>query len=128
MWVIYQGVSGYQYPTTKEKETIQNPYYLIKFVHDSTNQTRYCICSDSSVYPERNQRFKITETGTPVSGNGEVKLDHLRSWKYFIYESVTVPVIETGLKELEQGRVKVFAPTSSLNKYEGYQTTKEEHE
>lgn len=128
MWTIYSGVSGYVYPTTKEKETLTNPYYLIKFICDSTKKTAYCVCSDASVYPERYQKFLITEKTNPVSGNGEVSLDYRgKSWKYFIYESATTPVIETGLTELEQGRVKVLqvSPTEP-QRYTGHQSTYEQ--
>lgn len=128
MWTIYSGVSGYVYPTTKEKETLTNPYYLIKFICDSTKKTEYCVCSDAYVYPERYQKFLITEKTNPVSGNGEVSLDYRgKSWKYFVYQSATVPVIETGLTELEQGRVKVLqvSPTEP-QRYTGHQSTYEQ--
>lgn len=128
MWIIYSGVSGYVYPTTKEKELLTSPYYLIKFVCDTTKKSAYCVCSDLSSYPERNQKFLITEKTNPVSGSGEVSLDYRgKSWKYFVYESATVPVIETGLNEVENGRVKVLqvSPTE-LERYEGHQSTLEQ--
>lgn len=128
MWVINSGVSGYQYATTKEKETLTAPYYLIKFVCDTTKKEAYCVCSDASVYPSRYQKFLITEKTNPTSGNGEVSLDYRgKSWKYFIYESSTVPVIETGLNEVEQGRAKVIqvSPTE-LQRYTGNQSTYEQ--
>lgn len=128
MWIIYSGVSGYVYPTTKEKETLTSPYYLIKFICDSTKKTAYCVCSDASLYPDRYQKFLITETSSPVSANGQVSLDYRgKSWKYFVYESATVPVIETGLTELERGRVKVLevSPTEP-QRYTGNQSTFEQ--
>lgn len=128
MWTIYYGASGYVYPTTREKETLTNPYYLIKFVCDTTKKTAYCVCSDASIYPERNQKFLITEKTSPVSANGEVSLAYQgRSWKYFVYESSTVPVIETGLNEVENGRVKVLKSTvTSPQRYTGYSDTLEQ--
>lgn len=128
MWVIYSGASGYQYATTKEKETINAPYYLIKFVCDTTKKTAYCVCNDASVYPTRSQKFLITEKSNPASGNGEVSLTYQgRSWKYFIYESSTIPVTETGLNEVDQGRAKVLqvSPTTP-QKYTGYDSTLEQ--
>lgn len=128
MWVIYQNASGYVYPTTKEKETINAPYYLIKFVCDTTKKTAYCVCTDASVYPRRNQKFLITEKSNPISGNGEVSLDYKsRSWKFYVYESATVPVIETGLNEVERGRVKVLQSNpTERQKYTGYNDTLEQ--
>lgn len=128
MWTIYYGASGYVYPTTKEKELLTNPYYLIKFVCDTTKKTKYCVCSDVSAYPNRYQKFLITETSTPVSANGQVSLDYRgRSWKYFVYESSTVPVIETGLTEVERGRVKVLQSSVTTSEtYTGYQSTFEQ--
>jgi hypothetical protein len=128
MWVIYSGASGYQFATAKEKQLISTPYYLIKFLCDTTKKTAYCVCQDASVYPDRTQKFLITEKSNPTSGNGEVKLDYRgRSWRYFIYESSTVPVNETGLNEVDQGRVKVLqvSPTEP-QKYTGYDSTLEQ--
>lgn len=128
MWIIYRGQSGYVYPTTKEKELLSSPYYLIKFVCDTTKKTKYCTASDASAYPNRYQQFLITETSTPVSANGEVSLDYRgRSWKYFVYESSTVPIIETGLTEVENGRVKVIdASATTPQTYTGYTDTAEQ--
>lgn len=129
MWVIYKGVSGYQYASAQEKQTIDAPYYLIKFICDSTKKTAYCVCNDASVYPTRTQKFLITEKTNPASGNGEVSLDNRgRSWKYFIYESSTVPVSETGLNEVDQGRAKVLEVSPTVpQKYTGYTDTLEQN-
>jgi len=128
MWTIYQGVTGYVYSTTKEKELLTNPYYLVKMVHDSTKNAVYMVCSDLSNYPTRNQKFLIKETNTPVSAYSQVKLDHKRSWKYFIYETATVNVVnETGLNEVERGRAKVYEVTATeLQKYDNNQSTYKE--
>lgn len=128
MWIIYRGASGYVYPTTREKELLTSPYYLIKFICDTTKKTAYCTASDVSAYPNRNQKFLITETSTPVSANGQVSLDYRgRSWKYFVYESATVPIIETGLTEVENGEVKVINGSATTpQRYTGYTDTSEQ--
>jgi hypothetical protein len=40
-------------------------YYLFKFQSDNTEAVEYCIATDSSAYPERFNKFTITETSTP---------------------------------------------------------------
>ena len=49
--------------TLTEKGTAT--YYLFKFQSDNTEAVEYCIATDSSAYPERFNKFTITETSTP---------------------------------------------------------------
>lgn len=134
MWVINQGASGYQYCTTKEKETISNPNYLIRFIQDTGKNERYCgIITDYSAYPSRDQKFLITETSGAIWYNAQVNLDHKQSWKYYVYEVADITQIAnpalvdyTTLNELEQGRVKVLGTATTIPSFTGYQSTFEE--
>lgn len=138
MWLITQGSTDYQYATTKEKETISSPYYIVRFIQDTGKNERYCTVTDSSSYPLRFQKFSITETTTPTAFTSQVKLDHKASWKYYIYEIsaadygniISLDLVDyTALNEVEQGRVKVYpSSTTTLATYTGYQSTFEENQ
>lgn len=121
---ITRAATGYIYVTTREKEELTNPSYLIRFVCVSTKDERYCWVTDSSSYPDRYQRCSITETDTPTSGTNQVKLDTTGTWDYYIYEYTgTAPSDETGLTEVEQGQCEVLHTATTLQTYGSYQTT-----
>lgn len=121
---ITRSATGYIYVTTREKELLTSPYYLIKFVSVSTKDERYCWVTDSSSYPDRYQRFNINETAVPTSGTNQVLLDTTGIWDYYIYEYTgTAPSDETGLTEVEQGQADVLHTPSTLQTYGNYQST-----
>ena len=134
MWLITQGASGYQYPTCKEKETLTNPNYLIRFIQDTGKNDRYCgITTDLSAYPERYQKFLITETSGAIWYNGQVNLDHKQSWKVYIYEvadilNIVNPALVdyTALNLVQQERLKVLSTTTAIPRFTGYQSTYQE--
>lgn len=126
---ITRAATGYIYPTTREKEDLTAPYYLIKFVSVSTKNTRYCWVTDSSSYPDRYQKFQIIETSSAVSGTNQVNLDNYGMWDYYIYEYTgTAPSTETGLNEVEQGQADVLHTATNLDTYGGYQSTYKQYE
>ncbi len=128
---INRGTTNYIYPTCRENESITSPYYLIKFYCVSTKDTRYCWCTDSSSYPDRYQKLTIVETDTPTSGTNQVKLDTKYVWDYYIYEYESTdptPSDETGLDEVEQGQIWVNNTATTLQSYNGYQSTFKKYE
>ena len=135
MWLITQGTTAYKYATTKEKELITSPYYIVKFVHDMTKQERFCTVTDSSSFPLRFQKFSIVETTTPTSFTNQVKLDHKQAWKYYIYEIsaadygniVSLDLVDyTALNLLEQGRLRVTTTAITRQEYT-YTNTRQEY-
>ena len=132
MMTITRAATNYVYPTTKEKEILTSPSYLIKFVADDAKNVRYCSSTDSSPAIDRYQKLTIVETNTPTPLTNQIKLDMSKSWKYFIYEISAANLAaltsytnaEVGLTEVERGRVRVRDSSSTqLNVYNGYQTT-----
>jgi hypothetical protein len=88
--------------TLTEKGTAT--YYLFKFQSDNTEAVEYCIATDSSAYPERFNKFTITETSTPDNLNAEVELPTEGQWRYFVYANSSSSNLDpTGLTELESG-------------------------
>ena len=104
--------------TLTEKGTAA--YYLFKFQSDNTEAVEYCIATDSSLYPERFNKFTITETSTPDNLNAEVELPTEGQWRYFVYaNSSAINLDPTGLTELESGIVKVTGTTTPVTTYSG---------
>lgn len=118
--IIYRAITQDVYATCMEKSILTNPSYVIKFISDTkkSGDSRYCLVTDSSLFPERTQTFSIIETNTPAQISNQVNLDISRSWKYTIFEvtpayaaSLTnwTQFSESGLTTVEIGRVKVVA-------------------
>jgi hypothetical protein len=104
--------------TLTEKGTAA--YYLFKFQSDNTEAVEYCIATDSSSYPERFNKFTITETSTPDNLNAEVELPTEGQWRYFVYANSSATNLDpTGLTELESGIVKVTGTTTPVTTYSG---------
>lgn len=90
--------------TLEEKRTITNAYYLFKFAHDQSSSISYCIPTDTSAYPERYNKFTITDTSNPTALSGQVNLN-AGFYKYYIYEqSSSTNLDPTGLTLVEQGK------------------------
>ena len=104
--------------TLTEKGTAA--YYLFKFQSDNTEAVEYCIATDSSLYPERFNKFTITEQTSPDNLNAEVELPTKGQWRYFVYaNSSSTNLDPTGLTELESGIVKVTGTTTPVTTYSG---------
>ena len=104
--------------TLTEKGTAA--YYLFKFQSDNTEAVEYCIATDSSSYPERFNKFTITEQTSPDNLNAEVELPTEGQWRYFVYANSSASNLDpTGLAELESGIVKVTGTTTPVTTYSG---------
>jgi hypothetical protein len=104
--------------TLKERGTAT--YYLFKFQSDNTEAVEYCIATDSSLYPDRFNKFTITETSTPDNLNAEVELPTEGQWRYFVYANSSSSNLDpTGLTELESGIVKVTGTSTPVTTYSG---------
>ena len=104
--------------TLTEKGTAT--YYLFKFQSDNTEAVEYCIATDSSLYPDRFNKFTITETSTSDNLNAEVELPTEGQWRYFVYANSSGSNLDpTGLTELESGIVKVTGTSTPVTTYSG---------
>lgn len=108
--------------TLTEKGTAT--YYLFKFQSDNTEAVKYCIATDSSSYPERFNKFTITEQTSPDNLNAEVELPTEGQWRYFVYANSSSSNLDpTGLLELESGIVKVTGTQTPVTSYSGGNST-----
>jgi len=121
---IEQDIANTVVVTLTERGTAT--YYLFEFRSDTTEEVVYCIAQDTSTFPERFNKFTLTEvgSGTPVPANAEIKLSNEGQWRYYIYaNSSSSNVDPTGLAMLEQGIVKVTGTISSTPTYSGGNAT-----
>jgi hypothetical protein len=104
--------------TLKERGTAT--YYLFKFQSDNTEAVEYCIATDSSAFPNRYNRFTITEQTSPDNLNAQVEMPNEGQWRYYVYANVSSSNLDpTGLLELESGIVKVTGTTTPVTSYSG---------
>ena len=104
--------------TLKERGTAT--YYLFKFQSDNTEAVEYCIATDSSAFPDRYNRFTITEQTSPDNLNAQVEMTTEGQWRYYVYANVSSSNLDpTGLVELESGIVKVTGTTTPVTSYSG---------
>jgi hypothetical protein len=94
--------------TLTENVTLTNPYYLFVFTNKTTNKVSTCFLTDTSVYPERYNRFNLTEPANVTLISGD--------YIYQVYEkSVVTQTIPSDEYLLETGiaRVPVIALTET---------------
>ena len=104
--------------TLKERGTAT--YYLFKFQSDNTENVKYCVATDSSAFPDRFNKFTITEQTSPDNLNAEVEMTTEGQWRYYVYANVSSSNLDpTGLLELESGIVKVTGTTTPVTSYSG---------
>lgn len=90
--------------TLEEKRTITNAKYLFKFENDQSKDISYCIPTDTSSYPERYNKFSITDTANPLPLSGQVNLKS-GFHHYYIYEQASSTNLNpAGLTLVEQGK------------------------
>lgn len=104
--------------TLKERGTAT--YYLFKFQSDNTEAVEYCIATDSSAFPNRYNRFTITEQTSPDNLNAQVEMTTEGQWRYYVYANSSSSNLDpTGLLELESGIVKVTGTSTPVTSYSG---------
>lgn len=89
--------------TLSESASLTDPVFLFKFIWETDESVDpiYWIGTDTSAYTYRYNYFELTE-GTDVTFR-------IGQYRYYVYESETgtTPVDETGLTEIEEGRMIV---------------------
>ena len=117
--------------TLSEKISIASPNYLFEFINNQTQQKYYCIQSDTSLYPERYNKFNIVvKTTTPTPLNGEINIPLGDEYTYNIYEQVSSTnlnpalsgsIVENGLMTYDKtitSRVEFVSTQTERKAYE----------
>jgi hypothetical protein len=117
--------------TLKEKSTISSPYYLFRFISLANIGTEKAfIPIDTSSYPDRYNKFTITDSATELPYSGQMDFDPTGQWLYKIYEqsSSTNLIYQNATSLVEEGIVTVVGTTitraknSSTKTYKSYGT------
>ena len=118
--------------TLNELSTLTNPYYLVKITSEFQNVTKFFIlASDQSAYPERFNKYNITESTSEVLTSGTVEFTPTGQWLYEVYEQTSAtnlnPVLATNRTPVEKGKILVIGTSTVTYKkrsntinYKGY--------
>jgi len=111
--------------TISEKVTITNPYFLLRIVHDQTNQEFSCIVPDSSTETERYNRLQVTQMTSPDNTDAEINVTESGLFHYYIYEQTSSTNLDYTATQglLEVGKLTYPLPSVSTTTYTGYPTT-----
>lgn len=116
MQIITRSTNSTLVFTLKEKQTLTSPYWLfeLKFRGDGTT-TKYFIASDVSSFPDRFNKFLITEveSGSEILTSGTVNLKHIGEWHYRIFEQTSSSNLDIAnvTSEVENGIIRVVSST-----------------
>lgn len=128
MQVITKGQNNTIVFTLREKQTLTNPYFLFSFKNQVEQTPINFIVSDTSDFPNRINKFLITETsGTQNLTSGVVTLSETGDYEYSIYEQSSSsnlnPVNADNLIPLETGFIRVVGTKPVYNEYDSQEKT-----
>jgi len=110
---------------TEKRTTLSPTTYLLQFTKHDSEQTIYCICSDTSGYPERYNLLTVTEVAAnPDPLAGEVTMTDGK-WDYIAFDNANsaTNLDPYGLLELERGFVTVKAQATQPVTFTGGNST-----
>ena len=123
MILITRGASNTFAVTLKEKQTLSNPYFLLRVVSEGKNTESACIITDTSNYTQRYNLFTITE-GTDITISEGINV-------YYIYEQSSAvntdyrnatTLLETGLMKATGTATESFSQPTYTETF-SWQTT-----
>jgi hypothetical protein len=102
---IVKGSTKTWYLTLSEKVTIANPRFLFSLIHSQTESITNIILTDVSTFPERYNKFVVTEGSTFNLYSGQ--------YKYIVYAQTSSSNTDPELanEEVESGILLVDAPS-----------------
>ena len=113
--------------TLSEKTTIASPTYLFEFINNQTLAKVYCICSDTSLYKARYNRFTIVvKASGAVALSGEINLTIGDEYDYNIYAQTSITNLDPTLANelVESGYMTYDKSMTSRGEYENIITRK----
>lgn len=98
--------------TLTELTTISNPEYLFQFIEEQSDESVFCILTDTSMNKSRFNEFTISD-GIDVV----FPIDGFYSYKVFEQSNGSGNLNPSGLNVVEVGRVHVYINDSAPNQY-----------
>lgn len=128
MQLINKGTNNTLVFTLREKQTLTNPYFLFSFTGQVERNPKYFISADLSSFPDRYNKFLITETsGSENLTSGVISLSDAGTYEYAIYEQSSSsnlnPTLCDNLVPLEIGLIKVIGSPAVYREYDGQSKT-----
>lgn len=94
--------------TLKEKQTLENPYWIFRIWNDLEREYKIFRAIDTSLYTDRYNRFAITDSASEILSAGVVNFDPAGFWHYEVWESeVSTLSVTTAYAMVESGKIKV---------------------
>ena len=104
---ITRGQANTIYVTATELSSLTSPYFMIRFIKDSTLLDTSVVVTNTSSYTRRYDSFVVTESDTESRLTGTLKLN-AGDWHYKIYEQSTASLtVGPNDNLLEDGVCKV---------------------
>lgn len=128
MQVVNRGQNNTIVFTLREKQTLTNPYFLFSFKNQVEQNPINFISSDLSEFPNRYNKFLITETdGAQNLTSGVVTLSETGDYEYSIYEQTSSSNLNTTLCDnlvpLEVGFIRVVGDRPVYKEYDAQTKT-----
>lgn len=128
MQIINRGQNNTIVFTLREKQTLTNPYFLFSFKNQVEQNPINFISSDLSEFPNRYNKFLITETdGSQNLTSGVVTLSETGDYEYSIYEQTSSSNLNTTLCDnlvpLEVGFIRVVGDRPVYKEYDAQTKT-----
>ena len=101
--------------TLQEKQTLTNPYWLVRFVNESSLVENSCIAADTSSYTSRYHKLRVTESSSENRTNGTLYLPE-GIYTYYIYEQASSSNLDfrNATTMCEVGQVRVTAANEQV--------------
>jgi hypothetical protein len=113
-----------------EKVTINNPYYLFRFVHKETKNEYICLAAAIENYTHNRQLFEITTVNTtPDPLAGELELIYGDEYNYYIYAQTSSSNVDYTLSDelIQEGIMKYNKAVDSRQTYERNSNTRKSY-
>lgn len=114
MIVIQKAQSNTVSLTLNEKTTLENPFYVFKFIKDEIGIAIGFCATDISLHPERYNRFIITEDTVENIFDGQISLENTGFYRYEVYEHTTAGEINFSGNIVETGIVDVRGVSQNI--------------
>ena len=112
----------------RELTSINNPYYLFRFVSKQSEKEYTCICMAGDLYSFDRYSYNVVCTsGTPNPLNGELNLVYGDEYNYFIYAQASSTNVDYTMSDerVQQGIMKYNKTITERVSYDRGTTTRE---
>ena len=122
MQVIKRNSTNILIFTLKEAQTLSSPVFLFELTCKTNAYPYYFIATDLSQYPDRYNKFSVTEGGVENVYNASIVLSSNGEYKYRIFEQTSTtnlnPALCDNTTPLEYGFILVEGTAATERNYD----------